>query len=125
MKRICIVGISGKLGRYMAAHALARGWQVQGVCRPKSVCKLADLADRITLFPGHTDDAAVVAAAVKGCDGVLCVLVPWGSKATPHTQPRRYWPTLNPARGWSFPAAGTSAWTGKTAIRAACASKWR
>ncbi|MDP2064304.1 MAG: NAD(P)H-binding protein [Phaeovulum sp.] len=59
---------------------MARGYQVQGVCRPESVGKLADLAGKITLFPGRTDDAAVIAAAVKGCDGVLCVLVPWGVK---------------------------------------------
>ena len=80
MQRVCIIGISGKLGRYMAQHALARGWQVQGVCRPESTGKLADLADRVTLFPGRTDDATVVAAALKGCDGVLTVLVPWGVK---------------------------------------------
>ena len=78
MKRVCIIGISGKLGRYMARHALDRGYEVTGVCRPESVGKLADLADRITIYPGRTDDRAVIAQAVKGCDGVLCVLVPWG-----------------------------------------------
>lgn len=78
MKRVCIIGISGKLGRYMARHALDKGYEVTGVCRPESVAKLADLADRITLFPGRTDDRAVIAQAVKGCDGVLTVLVPWG-----------------------------------------------
>jgi putative NADH-flavin reductase len=31
--RICIVGISGKLGRYMTQHALDRGYEVVGVCR--------------------------------------------------------------------------------------------
>lgn len=78
MKRICIVGISGKLGRYMARHALELGYEVTGICRPESTGKLADLADRITIFPGRTDDRAVIAKAVKGCDGVLTVLVPWG-----------------------------------------------
>jgi NAD(P)-dependent dehydrogenase (short-subunit alcohol dehydrogenase family) len=78
MKRICIVGISGKLGRYMALHALDRGYEVTGVCRPESTGKLADLADRITIFPGRTDDRAVIAKAVEGCDGVLTVLAPWG-----------------------------------------------
>ena len=80
MKRICIVGISGKLGRYMAEHALARGYEVTGVCRPQSVARLDHLKDRITLFPGATDDAEVIARAVRGCDGVLTVLVPWGVK---------------------------------------------
>ncbi|MGR3634009.1 MAG: hypothetical protein ACU0A8_18120 [Limimaricola soesokkakensis] len=41
MKRICIVGISGKLGQYMTEHALACGYEVTGVCRPESVGKLA------------------------------------------------------------------------------------
>ena len=78
MKRICIVGISGKLGQYMAEHALARGYQVVGVCRPQSVAKLARFGDRITVYPGKTNDAAVIAQAVKGCDAVLTVLAPWG-----------------------------------------------
>ncbi|MFZ1681072.1 MAG: NAD(P)H-binding protein [Rhizobiaceae bacterium] len=78
MKRVCIVGISGKLGRYMLRHALDRGYEVRGVCRAESVGKLADVADRITLFPGRTDDREVIAAALEGCDGVLTVLVPWG-----------------------------------------------
>ena len=80
MKRVCIVGISGKLGQYMTEHALARGYKVVGVCRPESVGKLARFGDRITIFPGRTDDREVVARAVKGCDGVLTVLVPWGVK---------------------------------------------
>lgn len=78
MRRVCIIGISGKLGQYMADHALERGYEVVGVCRPESVGKLDRFGDRITLFPGRTDDADVVAQAVKGCDGVLVVLVPWG-----------------------------------------------
>ena len=78
MERICIVGISGKLGQYMAEHALARGYEVRGVCRPESVGKLDRFGDRITVFPGRTDDPEVIARAVEGCDGVLTVLVPWG-----------------------------------------------
>lgn len=80
MKRVCILGISGKLGQYMIGHALDRGYQVQGVCRPESVPKLERWGDRIRVFPGRTDDRAVVAEALKGCDGVLTVLVPWGVK---------------------------------------------
>lgn len=78
MKRICIVGISGKLGQYMAEHALARGYEVRGVCRPESVGKLARFKDRITVFAGKTNDPAIIAQAVEGCDGVLTVLAPWG-----------------------------------------------
>ncbi|MBL8728416.1 MAG: NAD(P)H-binding protein [Planctomycetes bacterium] len=76
--RVCILGASGKLGRYMVQHALDRGHDVVGVCRERSVGKLAPFGDRITIVPGPTDDRAVVGRAVAGCDGVLTVLVPWG-----------------------------------------------
>ncbi|MEZ5278512.1 MAG: NAD(P)H-binding protein [Opitutaceae bacterium] len=78
MKKVCIVGVSGKLGRYMVQHALDRGYEVVGVCREKSVGKLAAFRDRITVFTGATDDPEVIRKAVDGCDGVLTVLVPWG-----------------------------------------------
>ncbi|MFG3342727.1 NAD(P)-dependent oxidoreductase [Glycomyces sp. NPDC048151] len=77
-KRMCVVGASGKLGRYMVQHALDRGYEVVGVCREKSVPKLADFADRITVIGGRTNDRDVIARAVEGCDAVLTVLVPWG-----------------------------------------------
>lgn len=78
--KVCIIGASGKLGRYMVGHALDRGYAVVAVCRPDSVGKLAAFADRIAIVPGRTDDPAVVAEAVAGCDGVLTVLVPWGMR---------------------------------------------
>jgi len=76
--RVCIVGASGKLGRYMVQHALARGYEVVGVCREESVEKLNAFKGRITVVPGSTDDAEVIKRAVSGCDGVLVVLVPRG-----------------------------------------------
>lgn len=76
--KVCIVGASGKLGRYMVQHALDRGHQVVGVCRERSVRKLDTFGDRITVVPGATNDRTVIARAVAGCDGVLTVLVPWG-----------------------------------------------
>lgn len=78
MKRICIVGISGKLGQYMTEIALDHGYEVHGVCRPKSVHKLDRFKGRIKLYPGKTNDRAVIQQAVRGCDGVLTVLAPWG-----------------------------------------------
>ena len=78
MKRVCIVGASGKLGRYMVRHALDRGYEVVGVCREQSVGKLDAFRDRIEIVPGATDDRDVIRRAVAGCDGVLTVLVPWG-----------------------------------------------
>lgn len=76
--RVCIVGASGKLGRYMVGHALDRGHEVVGVCRRQSVDKLDDFAGRIGIMPGATNDREVIRAAVAGRDGVLTVLVPWG-----------------------------------------------
>lgn len=76
--RVCIVGASGKLGRYMVRHALDRGYEVVGVCRPQSVEKLDSFKEQITIVPGKTDDREVIRTAVDGCDGVLTVLVPWG-----------------------------------------------
>jgi hypothetical protein len=76
--KVCIVGASGKLGRYLVRHALDRGYEVVGVCRERSVGKLAAYADRITVVPGPTNDRDVIRKAVAGCDGVLTVLVPWG-----------------------------------------------
>jgi len=76
--RVCIVGASGKLGRYMVQHALDRGYEVVGVCRRQSVGKLDAFTGLITIIPGATNDPEVIKRAVEGCDGVLVVLAPWG-----------------------------------------------
>ena len=76
--KVCIVGASGKLGKYMVQHALDRGYEVVGVCREQSVEKLDVFKGRITVIPGATNDREVIKKAVAGCDAVLTVLVPWG-----------------------------------------------
>jgi len=78
--RVCIVGASGKLGKYMVQHALDRGYEVVGVCRERSVSKLDPFKERITIIPGATNEREVIKKAVAGCDGVLTVLVPWGNQ---------------------------------------------
>ncbi|MCP5062952.1 MAG: NAD(P)H-binding protein [Ignavibacteriae bacterium] len=78
MKKICIVGASGKLGQYMVQHALNREYKVIGVCRGKSVSKLDRFKDRMTILPGATNSRELIKKAVKECDAVLTVLVPWG-----------------------------------------------
>ncbi|MGC7094195.1 NAD(P)-dependent oxidoreductase [Amycolatopsis lurida] len=77
MDKVCIIGASGKLGRYMVHQSLERGYEVVGVCRERSVGKLAEFEGRITVVPGPTNDREVIRKAVAGCDGVLTVLVPW------------------------------------------------
>ncbi|MDP2884480.1 MAG: NAD(P)H-binding protein [Ignavibacteria bacterium] len=78
MKKVCIIGASGKLGQYMVQHSLDRGYEVVGVCRERSVGKLDRFKGRITVIPGATNDREVIKKAVEGCDGILTVLVPWG-----------------------------------------------
>jgi hypothetical protein len=80
INKVCIVGASGKLGRYMVQHALDRGYEVVGVCREQSVDKLDAFKGRITVVPGAPNDREVIQKAVAGCDGVLTVLVPWGTQ---------------------------------------------
>jgi NAD(P)-dependent dehydrogenase (short-subunit alcohol dehydrogenase family) len=78
MKTVCIIGASGKLGRYMVQHCLDRGYKVNGVCREPSIGKLEPFKDRINIFPGATNNREVIKKAIADCDGVLTVLVPWG-----------------------------------------------
>jgi hypothetical protein len=80
MKKLCIVGASGKLGQYMVQHALEHDYEVNGVCRERSAGKLDRFRGRITVYPGMTNDPRVIQKAVAGCSGVLTVLVPWGSQ---------------------------------------------
>jgi NADPH:quinone reductase-like Zn-dependent oxidoreductase len=78
MKKVCVIGASGKLGQYMVQHALDRGYEVVGVCRESSVPKLDKFKGQIEIIMGNTNDREVIRKAVAGCDGVLTVLVPWG-----------------------------------------------
>lgn len=79
MTRTVIIGISGKLGRHLAQHALALGHEVRGLCRPDSIGKLTDIADQVDIVPGDTSDPTTIAETIRGCDNVLTVLVPWGT----------------------------------------------
>jgi len=79
MRKVCILGASGKLGQYMVQHALDRDYEVVGVCRERSVGKLDSFKGRMRVVPGATNNREIVKKAVADCDGVLTVLVPWGA----------------------------------------------
>lgn len=78
MKKVCIIGASGKLGQYMIEHCLDLNYQIVAVCREQSIGKLDRFKERITIVPGFTNDRDVIKDTVSECDGVLTVLVPWG-----------------------------------------------
>jgi putative NADH-flavin reductase len=85
----CIVGASGKLGRYMVQHALDRGYAVVGVCREESVGKLDAFKGCNTIVPGATKVPEVIKRTVTGCDGVLVVWSCMGSKAPQQERHKR------------------------------------
>ena len=72
--KVCIIGASGKPGRFRVQHPLDRGSEMVGVCRERSVGKLDAFKNRITVVPGTTNDREVIEKAVAGCDGILTVL---------------------------------------------------
>jgi uncharacterized protein YbjT (DUF2867 family) len=76
--KVAIIGASSRLGLYMIQHSLDRGHEVVAVCREQSVGKLDSFKGRITVISGATNDRAVIAQAVAGCEGVLTVLIPMG-----------------------------------------------
>ena len=71
--RVCARGVGDGVFVCAAKRCSSRGAPDQ-----QSVGKLGELADRITIVPGPTNDREVIRKAVAGCDGVLTVLVPWG-----------------------------------------------
>lgn len=118
IKKVCIIGASGKLGQYMVQHALDRDYEVVGVCRERSVGKFDAFKGRITINPGATNDRKIIKQAVAGCDGVLTVLVPWGvHDYSSRTVQAVLDHARQGARASYSPAAGILHWTVRTCTR--------
>jgi len=115
--RVCIVGASGKLGRYMIQHALDRGYEVVAVCRAQSVGKLDAFKGRISVVPGATNDPEVIKRAVAGCGGVLVVLVPRGIHGYSTGTAQAVLDHAPKERASSSRAGGTSPATARTSTR--------
>ena len=58
--KVCIIGASGKLGKYLVRHALDKGHKFVAVCRPRNVGNLDSFKDRIANVPGITNDREIV-----------------------------------------------------------------
>ncbi|WP_435595161.1 NAD(P)H-binding protein [Tsukamurella tyrosinosolvens] len=97
----------------MVDEALRRDYEVVGVCRERSVGKLANRTDLITVMPGDTDDTDVIRTAVAGCDGVLTVLVPWGVRGYSSGTARAVLDAAEPDARLIF----SCGWHGRTTMR--------
>ena len=86
--RVCVVGASGKLGRYMVRHALDRGYEVVAVCREVSVDKLGSSRGRSRSFRGQRTTARSSSARSAGVTPSLPCWFREGSTSIHREQPR-------------------------------------
>ena len=71
--RILLTGGSGFLGSYVAEQLAREGHVVRALVRPKSDKKLLETLPRVEFAPGTIEDAASLAPAMEGVDGVIHV----------------------------------------------------
>ncbi len=79
--RICIFGASGATGLALTQQALARGYAVNAFVRSETA--QAKLPSGVTVVVGSLLDRGDVAAAVAGCDAVICAIGPRPSSPEP------------------------------------------
>ena len=70
--KLIIFGATGTMGRHLVDQALAQGHQVTAFARKPEALEIEHA--NLSLFAGDVFDPESVAAAVKGCDGVLVSL---------------------------------------------------
>src|SRR5438034_11510634 len=107
MRKVCIVGASGKLGQYMVQHALDRGYEVVGVCRDASVEKLDAFKERITIIPGAPTTARSSSAPSPAATAFSLCLPRWASTSTRQEQRKLFSTTHVRGRASCSRAGGT------------------
>ncbi|HET7463409.1 MAG TPA: NAD(P)-dependent oxidoreductase [Longimicrobium sp.] len=71
--KIVVFGVTGNIGRRVAAEAIQRGHQVIGVVRDPAQ---SQPVEGVSLVAGDATDAASVAQAVRGADAVISAVSP-------------------------------------------------
>ncbi|HET7230138.1 MAG TPA: NAD(P)-dependent oxidoreductase [Longimicrobium sp.] len=71
--KIVVFGVTGNIGRRVAAEAIQRGHQVVGVTRDPAK---SEPVPGVSLVAGDATDAASVARAVRGADAVISAVSP-------------------------------------------------
>ncbi len=72
--KIAVFGVTGNIGRRVAAEAQRRGHQVLGVVRDPA--RVKEEVPGVTLVQGDATDAASVAGVARGADAVLGAVSP-------------------------------------------------
>lgn len=87
MKKILLLGASGRTGKHILNQALERGFDVNIVVRDAS--KIKTKSAQLTIFEGTPSDAAILKIAVQNCDFVISALnisrnsdFPWAALRT-------------------------------------------
>lgn len=70
--KVIIFGATGSIGKHLVDQALAAGHQVRAFSRNPAALGINH--PNLSIWPGDVFDPPSVAAAIKGCDGVLIAL---------------------------------------------------
>lgn len=72
VKRVLVLGGTGRTGRHVIDKALAAGWVVNVLARRPETVTQSD--DNLTVFSGTPENLADVEAAIAGCDAVIATM---------------------------------------------------
>ena len=88
MKKLLILGATGRTGKHLLAEALQRGHSVNVLVRDAK--KISVQSNQLTIFEGISTDSAILTKAMQGCETVLSALnisrtsdFPWAALRTP------------------------------------------